>query len=314
MRMLLAAAAACLLFAPSARAAARPFAEYEPVGILVMSAGFDYQSETAKTTILTHLPPGVRALVYSTHDYERETFRHSMSGRDAAVEHLSLPLAGQALWSRDSLPYPVIDAGGLVLAAASYAQQFAPNELLAAYLKVPTRKHGHFFEHGNLTANRAGDCVTVQDNFAGIMPDAAFSSAYGCKTLLRLPFIAGIGHVDEVAKFVADDLVLTDQPQFEARLKEKGWRVALLPKAELPEALARRGVFPQRSYVNSVLVNGTAFVPTFGLPTDAPAQDAYRALGLTVVPVEAAYLSDYGGGGLHCMTMTYPDPNGLPGS
>lgn len=304
MRLLFLAVIAFLPLTASAQAL-RPYAEYEPVKYLVMSAGFDYQTESVKRLILSRLPDGVLALIYPTSESEWTAFKRAGLESDH-VERMDVRSAGQALWARDSFPYPMVEGGGISLVAAAYPQHFDPVDVIAARLGAAVRRHSTPFEHGNLAANARGDCVVVQENFAASASDEVFRGRYGCRRLLRLPFIAGIGHVDEVVKFLSDDEVLTDQPAFVKTLGAFGYRVILLPKAVLPEALARRGVFPQRSYVNSLLINKTVFVPTFGLPTDEEALEVYRSFRLEVVAVPAAYVADYGGGSLHCLTMTYP--------
>ncbi len=129
---------------------------------------------------------------------------------------------------------------------------------------------------------------------------------------MRLEYVAGIGHVDEVVKFMADDVVLTSIEKYVPDLQALGYKVLLLPVAVLPEKIAKMGVMPQRSYVNSLLLNKTVFVPTFGTPDDEVALNVYRSLGLNVIGVEASYTADWGGGTLHCMTMTYPDFSLIP--
>jgi hypothetical protein len=299
-----------LLAAPATRAGAavRPFAEYETVKYVVMSAGLDYQTEDVKRAILSRLPDGVTAVVYGKSSSDLGDFKTAESGLGGrSTARLLIVKPGESFWARDSWPYPVVDGGRLSLVAARYYPGFEPDAEAAAYLHAEMRGHSYYFEHGNLAANRAGVCFVVADNFSPLIPDSAFADYYGCRRTIRLPFVTGIGHADEVVKFVSDDVVLTDRPDFVARIEAEGLRAVLLPEAKLPEELVRRGVFSQRSYVNSLLVNGTVFVPTFGLPTDDEALRTYASLHLSVVPVPAAYVADYGGGALHCMTMTYPD-------
>lgn len=297
-----------LLLALSAAAHAgetRPWAEYEPVRRLVLSAGFDYQTENLKRALLAALPEDVQVIAYESDERALRLFQEAFPGRkNLRVERIRK--AGEKLWPRDSWPFPLIENGELSLSGTRYPQHFDPNEEAASLLGAPLRRHDIVFENGNVNANRLGDCLIVQDNFAGQLSDGALMKAYACRTLLRLPWIAGIGHVDEVAKFVADGVVLTDQPAYVEALKARGWRVVLLPQAKLPPELGRRGVMPQRNYLNSVLVNGTAIVPSFGLEADAEAAAVYRALGFEVVSIDSRYASDYGGGGLHCLTATYP--------
>lgn len=297
-------------FSAPSYAKLRPFAEYETVKFVAMSAAFDYQTLQIKRAILSNLPEGVQALVYSPTEAEWETFQRETSDLPASsFIHLPIRIHGEALWSRDSAPYPLIENGNLVLVNAPYYEGFEPDSFFASALNAELRNHKYYFEHGNFTANRKGLCLVVLDNFANQIPDSEFQNSYGCTQVERFPFIAGIGHVDEVIKFLSDDVVITDQPSFVERLENLGLKVTLLPKAETPSELVRRGVMPQRTYINSLLVNGTAFVPVYGLDSDALAIEEYRKQGLKVIPIDTTYTSDYGGGSLHCSTMTYPDRN-----
>lgn len=292
----------------------RPFAEYEPVRYMVMSAAFDHQTLEIKKQILRELPPEVQPIIFTKGKYDRDWQVFQQELGEAATKkmiYINISVAGEGFWPRDSMPYPIVKNGSLELVDAPYYPGFEPDEVVAKTIGVKKMsKHKYELEHGNFVANRLGTCVVVQETFAARAPDSIFISAYGCKEVIRLPFIVGIGHADEVVKFMADDVVLTNHPDFESIFKAKGFKVLRLPEAKLPEALVKRGVFPQRSYVNSLLVNGTVFVPVFGSDKDADEEAirVYQSLGLKVVPVQSAYVSDYGGGALHCLSMTYPAP------
>lgn len=313
----------CLLFvlpallwstaAFSAVAEDRPFAEYEPVRWLVLSAGFDCQTRAIKQKILQNLPDGVQVLVYGKTENDLQKFMSAVpAGVTAGVLKMLTPIVGEPLWPRDSMPMPVIRNGQYEFVDAPYDLDFEPDRRINKLFGLPVRRHQHAFEHGNLVATRAGDCYVVEDNFAWQMPDQIFYEFYSCSRLTRLPFTTGIGHVDEVLKFVSDTHALTNQVEIKKLLERRGYTVSLLPEAKLPQALASRGVMPQRSYINSLLINDTVFVPVFGLDSDETALDAYRAAGLKVIAVDSTYVSDYGGGALHCLTMTYPDFSAKP--
>lgn len=294
-----------------ARADVRPFAEYEPVKYVFMSTGFDYQSQDAKIKILSQLPPEITPVIYSTFEPELQRFKAAIQELHLQnVIYLELHSPGEIFWARDSLPYPVVSANGFELVDLQYAKDFEPDKEIANHFQQPLRKLKHHFEHGNLLANRKGDCLVVKDNFSGFITDDNFKESYGCQKIIRLPYVQGIGHIDEVVKFISDTIVLTNEPQFIPILQQLGYDVRNLPQAaQLPAKVVKQGAMPSRSYINSLLVNSTVFVPTFGTPEDDIALSVYRSLGLIVIGVESSYLSDWGGGGLHCMTMTYPDFN-----
>ncbi len=287
----------------------RPFTEYEKVKYVVMSADFDYRALPIKKRIIKLLPDDVEVVVYAESQKQSEAFLKAIKSLERKnIRFLVLGGEGTTtLWTRDSWPYPVIENNRLKLIGASYHGGFEPDFVVADYFNVELENHGRYFEHGDLSANRLGECFVVQDFLVESLSDELFENYYGCKELIRLPFVHGIGHADEVIKFVSDNTVLVNQPEWISFLEERGYRTFLLPEAELPSALAERGVLSQRSYVNSLLVNGMAFVPVFGLKTDFEALNVYRSLGFKVFPIESRYISDKGGGALHCLTMTYPD-------
>lgn len=296
-----------LPFAAHAGPAVRPYAEYERANFLVMSAGLDYQTKEIKRAILTNLPEGVTVILPFKSESERAEIEQALGAElQGKAEFLRTPIIGETLWARDSMPFPLLEEGKLLLVDSPYSGKFEPDSRIAERLGAGLRHQAKEFEHGNLAANRRGDCIVVKDNFANLMEDSVFENSFACRKILRLPFVSGIGHADEVVKFLADDLVLTDHPEWISRFQDMGLRAVALPKAKLPDELARRGVMPQRSYVNSLLINGTVFVPVFGLDTDDEALAVYRAQGLKVVAIPSAYVADYGGGALHCLTMTYP--------
>jgi agmatine/peptidylarginine deiminase len=119
---------------------------------------------------------------------------------------------------------------------------------------------------------------------------------YGCLKTIRLPYIRGIGHVDETLKFMDDTTILTDEKRYKETLEDHGFTVHMLPRAD------KR----YETYANSLLINGTVFVPIFGEKNDKKALDIYRSFGLKVFGINSSILSNRGKGSLHCITMTYP--------
>ena len=95
---------------------------------------------------------------------------------------------------------------------------------------------------------------------------------------------------------MSDDLVYTDTPEYVAQLEKAGFKVELLPEAQED----------YETYINALQVNNTIYVPTFGESGDQTAIDAYKKLGLKVVPIPTRELATGGQGGIHCITMNYP--------
>jgi agmatine/peptidylarginine deiminase len=137
----------------------------------------------------------------------------------------------------------------------------------------------------------------VSTDRVDIIPDGVFKKYYGCASLVRLPFVHGIGHVDERIKFLSKRLALTDVPEYEDILRVRGYEVRLLP----------RGEEQYETYVNSLLINGTVFLPIFEFEKDKEAIEIYKKYGFKVVPIVVDELPNVGMGAIHCMTMTYPE-------
>ena len=132
----------------------------------------------------------------------------------------------------------------------------------------------------------------------GAIPDDLFKTTYGCKTLTRFKHLKGIGHADEVVKFMTDDIVLTDTEEYVDALKKAGFTVNLLPEPDQA----------YETYINSLIVNDTIYVPVFGENNDQKALDIYKSLnlGLKIIPINSRELSTQGQGSIHCITMNYP--------
>ncbi len=113
---------------------------------------------------------------------------------------------------------------------------------------------------------------------------------------MRLPNIRGIGHADESVKFVDDKLVLTDLKSYKELLEERGFQVIMMPR-------------PNRhfeTYLNSVILEDTIYVPVFGSKKDKEALAVYRNLGFNPIGLDSVTLSNRGQGSLHCISMVYP--------
>ncbi len=287
----------------------RPWAEYESVKHLILSAGTDYQSHDVKKEIIKNTPKDINIIIYSNNQSELDDFKLMIDELDvSSIQYKLIKGFGETMWPRDSFPFPLIDSENRVLLVdAKYYENYEPDTQIAAYLNNSVSAQKKVLEHGNLVSNRNGDCFLVKEIFANKLSDDYLTNTYACKTVTRLEHVHGIGHVDEVFKFLSDNIVVTDQEDWKEMLQEKGYEVVVLPKAELPEKLLKRGVMSQRSYVNSLILNKTILVPQYGdLATDAQALRVYDDLGFTVVGINTSYLSDYGGGSLHCLSMTYP--------
>jgi agmatine/peptidylarginine deiminase len=111
-----------------------------------------------------------------------------------------------------------------------------------------------------------------------------------------MPFIKGIGHIDESVKFMNRDTVIVDDPTYEQILKDAGYTTVKMPRPDNE----------YETYVNSLVVNGVVYVPVFGEKNDKKALQIYESFGLRAVPLDSTELSNDGMGSIHCITMVYP--------
>lgn len=277
----------------------RPFSELENAGYLFFSSETIFDSGEAKRIMAKNLPKGVILVIYAEPGDNLQAIRAQYSRfiDEDRLKVITLPEASRGFWARDGLPVPVwTDAHQLSVIDARYYHRFEPDQQVAEKFSAPLYKHNYYYEGGNFMVNESGDCVMVDNSQANKIPLSIFENIYGCRRTIRLPFEKGIGHVDESVRFVRSNTVITDSENYAKLLRSAGLEVLKLPRPE--------GEY--ETYVNSLLINGTIFVPVFNQPTDREALRVYEQAGLKVVPIETIALSNDGNGSIHCITMTYP--------
>lgn len=282
-----------------------PYAEYSEAGYVIFSEDTDYNSGIAKKKIAENLPSDITLVVYTGNDsetYQKSLFKEYSKYIDSSrLKVVFLPGGGRGFWARDGIPVPVwkVSASGQFefnVVDARYYHNFEADEEVSEFFGAGLLQHSYYYEGGNYAANSKGDCIVVDNERVVKIPDSIFSKNYGCKTLVRLPHTKGIGHIDESVKFMDDDTLLVDDAAYAKTLKDKGFDVVKM-------------VRPSNSYetyVNALVVNGTAFLPVFNQKTDIQAIEMYESFGLKVVPLNSISLSNDGLGSIHCITMSYP--------
>ncbi len=287
-----------------------PFAEYQTTGYVVFSDD-DYYGIAAdmKLAIAKNLPANTTLLVYTTSSnaqYQKQLFnKYAPLMQPGQMKVLQIPSSGSNdFWSRDNLPLAVWNNSQFSLVNARYYYNFEPDVFFQNLFGVNMTAHNYFYEGGNFMGNAKGDCIVVNrkrqypggTSDTAAIPDEVFRNLYGCKTLTRLKHLKGIGHADEVVKFMSDSVIVTDTPEYKALLEKAGFTVVLLPE----------GQQDYETYINSLQVNDTIFVPSFGESNDTAVADAYKKFGLKVVTIRTDELATQGQGGIHCITMNYP--------
>ncbi|MBY0385494.1 agmatine deiminase family protein [bacterium] len=283
-----------------------PFAEYSPVGYVIISEHGEFDSLAAKKQIAQNLPDGVTLVVFTgskseTHQKEiYQRFSEGMNG-SAQLKVVYLPGADRGFWARDGVPVPVWSYDNLgqqkfAVVDAKYYHGFEADKEVSDLFSAQLLKHNYYHEGGNFLANSRGECLVVNNERAVKIPDQVFLDKYGCKKTIRFPHTKGIGHIDETVKLINDDLAITDDKEYASILQKNGFTVQMVPRPKNS----------YETYVNSLYVNGTLFLPTFKQSGDAEAVALYESFGYKVVSLDSRSLSNDGLGSIHCITMAYP--------
>ncbi len=208
---------------------------------------------------------------------------------------------GDTVWGRDSYPYPVYqdESKTVELVAHEYFRYFAAHDIIANAVNANNvTKPGFISVGGNLMGTAKGECFIVDSTRTFGLEDKMYKSAFRCKSVMRFPWVAGIGDVDEVIKVLPNNVVLTNQDSYVADLEKLGYKVTMLPKPTTGD---------YRTYANSVILNDTVFMPIYNDANDDDATRVYESFGYKVIGIESNYLSDKMNGSVHCLTMTYPN-------
>lgn len=280
----------------------RPAPEISDYKFVLLSseAGFS-EAANLRYTIAKNLPEGVKLVLLVSHsnaEKVKQVYSQYISpdrlilAKDSGIEG--------GFWARDSFPYPVIDEQGqLSLVGAKYYRTFRSSPAVAGSLGLNMSRNNFTFVGGNLMADENGVCFTIDSYRRFTTTENDLLNVYGCKSVHVLRRYSGIGDVDEVVKTLGNNLILTNTPEYVNDFKAWGYNVVMIPA--VPNSY--------RTYVNSLVVGKTVFMPTYGISADAQAKKVYEDLGFTVVGIPSNSLSDDMHGSVHCQTMAYPAIN-----
>ncbi len=206
---------------------------------------------------------------------------------------------------------------------------------MAAALKVPTFTHPMVLEGGSVDVNGAGALLTTEQcllhpNRNPSMPREAIEVAL-CDTLgvSQIVWLGdGIvgddtdGHVDDLTRFVAPDVVVTVVEQnsrdenYEALADNRerldsvrlaGDRKLTVLEMQMPAPVEFEGDRLPASYANFYIGNRVVLMPTFGDPADEPNRQILQRCfpGRNVVGIDCQDLV-LGLGTFHCLTQQVP--------
>lgn len=289
----------------------RPFSEIENTGYVVTNSEDEFEMDGLREAIAKNLPKGVTFILYVTDpsqvDGLKQTYGQYLT--DDQLKFVTVPDTGDDLWARDSLPFPVYlnshdNTPSFGLVASIYPQNFDPNQAFATALSLPMVDTNLQFRGGNLLFDMKGNCFAENANEVAALqdPQGFFKQYFGCSTVTILDYSTGLGDIDERIKFLTGNDVLTDNASYATQLKGMGYNVHMIPQTGVD----------RETYMNTLYVNGTIFVPQMGLSSDQSALDAYKALGMNPVGVFTKTLADEGDGNIHCVTMNYPQGSFTP--
>ena len=278
----------------------RPAEDYADFKFVLMSseAGFS-EASNLRYTIAQNLPAGTKLVLLvpnSSAEQIKQTYSKYISpdrlilARDTNI--------GGGFWARDAFPYPVVNSQKqLSLVGARYYRTFNSSPAIAQSLNLNMSRNNFTFVGGNLIADEDGICFTIDSERRFTTTENDLRNVYGCKDVKILRHMSGIGDVDEVMKPIGNKTIITNTPEYVNDFKAWGYNVVMIPA--VPNSY--------RTYVNSLVVGKTVFMPTYGTTKDAEAQKVYESLGYKVFGIRSNTLSDQMHGSVHCQTMAYPD-------
>jgi agmatine/peptidylarginine deiminase len=324
---------------PGTRAAAE-FEQVEAIYLALHPATEDFTARLLET-----LYPLVSVVMTPAGGADLQRFRSFVDERHLGMSEVRfLDIQHDHFWTRDFGPVSIeLPDGRPAFVDFRYPQTRVYDDgmpsALSSALKVPVFRIPVNVEGGVLMTNGEGLCVTTTSlavsNQHLPFPELTrtVGRALGCSRLVFLesPRDEPTGHVDMVAKFTSPDTVLVgsfdpeQNPEDAAAMDRNTELLASIQLARgrrlrvvrIPIPSPEDGVF--RSYTNSLLVNGTAVVPTFGAqPAEVEvALDAYRKAlprDWNVVTVDASDAIALGGA-VHCAALELRfSPEGADGA
>ncbi len=281
----------------------QPVPDTANFGYVLMNAEENRTSEVAdlRRLIAQNLPADVKLVILTHKDKEAETrtkYLQWIPENQLIVATDTSNFVANGFWARDSFPVPVANSsmGDPRLISARYFRRFESADTIGGSVSGLVDKIDQYFVGGNLLADEAGRCFVVDSERRYEMGETEFRNIYGCNETHLMPYVAGIGDIDEVIKPLPGNRMLLTQPSYKSKLEDLGYSVIMLPN--VPNSY--------RTYANSLIVGKRVFMPVYRIDKDAEATQVYESLGYQVVPIKSNYLSDRLNGSVHCQTMAYP--------
>lgn len=271
-----------------------PFSEdLQESGYVIFSDHTEFESRKTKENILKKLPHSIIPIIIMTSSDTKTEIKKWKKINPNTVFISSLYRIDNFFWSRDALPIPLFNGVDLKVVESKYF--YKKNVLEVDFINMNTLYNPFYFEGGNLIAHTNGECFTISNDISDIIPDFIYKNIYNCAHITSLPKMNGIGHIDERVRFLSTTEAITDTPEYLVPLKNRGFKVSLLPSYNKTKA----------SYLNFIKINKTILLPTYRSSKDKVITKFFKNRGFKVIPIDSYELSK-GRGSIHCITQTYP--------
>jgi len=277
------------------------YAEFSYVLLSAETRDDNFEVIELRRLIASNLPENVKLVVLTTTrnvDDVRNLYSTWINPNRLIIATDSSEYNRNGFWARDAFPIPVkdTDTHDISLIAHQYFKPFDSFNAIAKAVSTTVIERPEIFVGGNLIADHEGNCFSIDSHRLYDLSVDEVQKIYGCKTIHLLSHISGIGDIDEVLKPINNKVMLTNQPVYAPLLRSLGYEIVFLPQTS----------DYYRTYVNSLIVGNTVFMPVFDIDQDLEAQKIYEDLGYKVVAIQSSFITDNWHGSIHCQTMAYP--------
>lgn len=320
-------------------------AEYEPVSAVIVSwPSFPRAYWTTYANLVaglvTHTP--VIILVREVSEQSVVFSYLQKQGVDAEQNITFWHLPFESIWIRDYGPLYLVSGGNtpqISIVGTRYEPLYRPRmpqndtmpEKIAVLQGYKVKELDLVLEGGNILSDGHGTCFATttiyyrNTNYSTQEIREMMQHSVGCHNLIVLPALHGepTGHIGLILKILSPDTLLVGQcTAKEDRncqvLDDIAIKLSTMTNYTGQQYKVVRIPYPfigtlgqdrlYASYVNSIIVNESVFVPAFGLPEDDIARQMYQdALpSYTIVPVDTSPLLR-SAGAIQCITVTIPD-------